>query len=345
MDSSRLLLLPSELIHRIAELSSHDSLASLARTHTAFQREAEQALYRTISNPSWKCLQTLATNREKAGFVHFLVMDCHDDHLINNNLFNAPVNMHFLSHFRLRLPRPCERSWIEDLDEILCNNHFRLQTLFCDQAHDLSRIIRSQTDLQILGIYDFYDGKGSFQESLKSLQNDQLHLPIVITLENDRKDSFDSIGIFPAFYPIDRYPAIHQVLVELFQDPFSSYMLTVKCELTIYLFDSCDMPSIHVLTKNLTMASQIISLNFNFENPCEIPSQEIKKIIFSFPYLRELRFSHWSGYSEDGKISEDIKMAHVKDWELACPKLRTVSFMDCSKLCNQFGEWIVSDYY
>ena len=38
------LLLPLELKHRV-ELSSHDSLASLARTHTAFQSEAEQALY------------------------------------------------------------------------------------------------------------------------------------------------------------------------------------------------------------------------------------------------------------------------------------------------------------
>ena len=106
-------------MHRIAELSSHDSLASLARTHTAFQRVAEQALYRTLFNPSWKCLQTLATNLEKAGFVHFLAMDCRSGHRINNNLFNALVNMHFLSDFRLRLPRRYKDSWIEDLDEIL----------------------------------------------------------------------------------------------------------------------------------------------------------------------------------------------------------------------------------
>ena len=69
------LLLPSELKHRIAELSTHDTLASLAQTHTAFQKEAEQALYRSLSNPSFKCLETLATNPEKAGFVHFLTME------------------------------------------------------------------------------------------------------------------------------------------------------------------------------------------------------------------------------------------------------------------------------
>ena len=70
------LLLPSELKHRIAELSSHDSLASLARTHTAYQREAELALYRTLSDPSTNCLETLATNSEKAGFVRFLTLEC-----------------------------------------------------------------------------------------------------------------------------------------------------------------------------------------------------------------------------------------------------------------------------
>ena len=114
------LLLPSELKHRIVELSSRDSLASLARTHTAYQSEAEQALYRTISNPSLNCLETLATNSEKAGFVRFLAMghvdyetdDCHRksiDYLLSNVL----VNMHSLSDFRLRMP-PCEvQPWIE----------------------------------------------------------------------------------------------------------------------------------------------------------------------------------------------------------------------------------------
>ena len=62
------LSLPSELKHRIVELS-------LARTHTAIQSQAEQALYRTLSNPSLKCLETLATNSGKAGFVRFLKVD------------------------------------------------------------------------------------------------------------------------------------------------------------------------------------------------------------------------------------------------------------------------------
>ena len=118
------LLLPSELKHRIAELSSQDSLASLARTHTSYQREAEQALYRTLSDPSMKCLETLATNSEKAGFVRFLALesyyfknDYHRQRAISY-LSNALVDMHSLSDLRLRM-RPHDHPWIESLDKIL----------------------------------------------------------------------------------------------------------------------------------------------------------------------------------------------------------------------------------
>ena len=119
------LLLPSELKHRIAELSSKDTLTSLARTHPAFQSEAEQALYRTLSNPSLICFETLATNPEKAGFVHFLTMECFRQKQKNwrttmEYLLDALVNMHCLSDFRLRFLRGFEgKPWIESLDKIL----------------------------------------------------------------------------------------------------------------------------------------------------------------------------------------------------------------------------------
>ena len=121
------LLLPPELKHRIVKLSSHDSLASLARTHSAYQREAEQALYRSLPNPSLNCLKTLATNSEKAGFVRFLTMERAIDPHNNSDrqwaihyLLNALVNMHSLSDFRLRMPW-CygDRPWIDTLNKIL----------------------------------------------------------------------------------------------------------------------------------------------------------------------------------------------------------------------------------
>ena len=122
------LLLPSELKHRIAELSSRNSLASLARTHTAYQREAEQALYRTLSirtrdDGSLKCLETLTTNSEKAGFVYFLTMECvrkenDENRRAMTYLLKALINMHSLSDLRLRMCR-YEPEVGANLDKIL----------------------------------------------------------------------------------------------------------------------------------------------------------------------------------------------------------------------------------
>ena len=106
-------LLPAELKHLIVELSSDDSLAALARTHSTFQRVAEKALYDTISiyassNDSLRCVETLAQNSEKAGFVRFLTIEYTYNEYINlnriatTNLLKSLINMHSLSDFRIR---------------------------------------------------------------------------------------------------------------------------------------------------------------------------------------------------------------------------------------------------
>ena len=112
--------------------------------------------------------------------------------------------------------------------------------------------------MQILVIYG---SAFRFLETLKGLWNAQSHLPVVVTLE-----SSDGIGIFPAFYSIDRHPTIHQVLAEYFDKDQSYYIFTDAgkvCALSIYLFDACDLPSIQVLTKNMTMTFPKID-TFNF---------------------------------------------------------------------------------
>ena len=118
--------------------------------------------------------------------------------------------------------------------------------------------------MQILGICK-YDGDGdSFLETLKWLQNAQLHIPAVVTLEYDYITNCDRISIFPALYSIDRHPTIHQILAK---------SVGGLPALSIYLVDSCDVPSIHVLTTNMTMKfSEIVYLILCFENPCEIVS-------------------------------------------------------------------------
>ena len=286
----------------------------MARTHTAYQRQAEQALYRSLSSPSSKCLETLSTNSEKAGFVRSLVMEYfkflykNDYQQATSYLLNALVNMHSLSDLRLRMFRSEDQIWIESLNKILwsvyepgsfdipetncrlhSNVHFRLRTLYCDKSLDLFGIIRSQTELQILGIYEYhYDDEVRFLETLKQLQNAQLHLPVVVSLDSDSGyANFGRIGIYPAFNSIDRHPTIHQVLAESFDKGQTSYTLPVAdagdiSELSIYLVDSdsCNISSVHVLIKNMAMTfPKITSLTFCFENPCEIVSFLLTVII------------------------------------------------------------------
>src|SRR5271156_1064949 len=108
-------LLPSELKHHIAELSSANSLASLARTHSSYRLESEQALYRTLSvltceDESLRCLETLSTNPEKAAYVRSLSMELNPKKATRSNkikglnlramshLLKGLINMHYLSH-------------------------------------------------------------------------------------------------------------------------------------------------------------------------------------------------------------------------------------------------------
>ena len=67
----------------------------------------------------------------------------------------------------------------------------------------------------------------------------------------------------------------------------------------------------------------------------------MKKIISLFPHLELLEFSLGPGYwYEDKELRKDIKIAHVKDWELVCPGLSSVIFMDGSTLEKKSGDWI-----
>ena len=106
-------LLPAELKRHIVGLSSESlsSLAALARTHSAYQREAEKALYDTLFICAYKddlkCMETLATNSKKAALVRCLIIEyshgssSRDDMIKNQRvtsyLSNSLINMHSLS--------------------------------------------------------------------------------------------------------------------------------------------------------------------------------------------------------------------------------------------------------
>ena len=131
-DKLRWQLLPSELRRLIVELSSGSpsSLAAMARTHTSYRREAERALYDTISicassDDSLKCMETLATNSDKAALVRFLTIEYARDNIsenrrVTNYLSKSLINMHSLSDFRVRArPGEAEVQMMKGLGKIL----------------------------------------------------------------------------------------------------------------------------------------------------------------------------------------------------------------------------------
>ena len=110
----------------MTELSS-GSLTALARTHTSFQRDAEQALYHTLyirilPHVLLTPLETLATNSEKATFVRSLTVERSasakgENRRATTYLATALVNMHSLIDLRIYL-HPTS-GWINNLTNIL----------------------------------------------------------------------------------------------------------------------------------------------------------------------------------------------------------------------------------
>jgi hypothetical protein len=110
------------------------------------------------------------------------------------------------------------------------------------------------------------------------LHNAQVFLPIVLTVEfRSIIEVPDCISIFPAFCSVDRWATIPQTLAQsIRKDEVNKYRPTRVddiCELSIYLFDSSDMPSISALAKGMAASfPQIKVFYLCFERRCEIVS-------------------------------------------------------------------------
>jgi hypothetical protein len=129
--------------------------------------------------------------------------------------------------------------------------------------------------LQILGLYN--GSSGTIIKTLKEFHDAQLFFPIVLTLEREGfRPSPDHISIFPAFYSEDRRATIPQLLAQSFCKDQGHYMVADPNEvreLSIYLVDSSDIPSISALAKNMVVSfPQIDYLNLCFERRCDIVS-------------------------------------------------------------------------
>ena len=92
----------------------------MALTHPAYQKEAEEALYRTLAINTYnskdlKCLETLAQNEGKAKLVRRLIVECGRRRVYD--LLKALPEMRALVDLRIRL-RPDEAwKWVILLDQ------------------------------------------------------------------------------------------------------------------------------------------------------------------------------------------------------------------------------------
>lgn len=145
--------------------------------------------------------------------------------------------------------------------------HFQLQTLYCHDTPRLnvSRIFKSQTKLQIFGIYNL-SYPHTLLETLKQFRDAQLFLPMVFTVEGNYVSQWH-IGIFPGFYNVDRIATIHQVLFEsLDKDVLCAGMNEVVSQLSIYLVDSSNLPTIQALAEDMAVTlPHLTQINISFE--------------------------------------------------------------------------------
>jgi len=229
----------------------------------------------------------------------------------------------------------------ELLSKSLCNGHIRLKTFYSDWDLldcDIFQIIKCQPELQILGMYCRFPDE---MMPLQQFYNAQLSLPMIFTLVGDYSDYIEGLGIFPVFYSVDRNALMPQMLTEHLDTNDVDII-----HLSIYLIDSSDLATIHTLGQNMAVSfPQIIRLNFFFDSGCDIPSQdsEVKEFISFFPNLEVLVFFGRPDRDENlvPYITEDVRMAHVKEWEVVCPKLDSVTFMDDSHFYKGIdNEWI-----
>ena len=216
-------------------------------------------------------METLAKNSEKAGLVRLLVIEyahCNTDknRRVTTYLSKILKNMHSLSDFRVRYSQ----------------GHSRLRALYCPELLSISRIVKSQTELQILGLYhrDYYGSARNILIALKELHDAQLLLPIVFTFRLGYYCNYLTyipiyvrrFGIFPAFYSVDRFATVSQILAESFRkdqgkDSDVDARADMIFEISIYLIDTSDMPSFYALAKELAVSfHQIVWLNLYFDS-------------------------------------------------------------------------------
>ncbi|KAH6911758.1 hypothetical protein BKA70DRAFT_1423514 [Coprinopsis sp. MPI-PUGE-AT-0042] len=156
--------LPQEVKGLIAKQCSPSLLFTLVQVSREFQEEGERVLFADLSVDASRggCqpLIALKAKVERAAFVQRLCVQFGDFGLFGNPSYGSLVSvlphMPNLNDLRVRLGWRDEKE-LRAFETILCAQHFRLVTLFCDIRLNLEAVVIAQTNLRHLGTYSWGD--------------------------------------------------------------------------------------------------------------------------------------------------------------------------------------------
>ncbi|KAF8883647.1 hypothetical protein CPB84DRAFT_1789937 [Gymnopilus junonius] len=358
-----ILALPSELKYHITMLSSPGTLASLALTHSSYRHQAEHALYHTLSitttrKESVGSMYTLSVNPIKARFVRFLTVEsthtkASENQKAINLLVKGLLNMHALVSLRITISCQKDLDWPDILNEVLCQGHFTLKTLYCNDDLDIARIIKSQPHLQVLGVYAESDPDDLFYDVLIPLsasftENQLQTLPLIFAVEVMAADIYyDHIAIFPSLYSPQRNATIHLELVTSIKEDQNSerHIDTDMFEKISFHFGEVDLHGIRTMLENAAAVfSPATFLSLYFEKHYEISIEDMKELISFYPNLHELILLP-APETLVRRIPVDVKLQSVEAWKAICPELMSVMFMDNEVMLKgpSYAHWKLVD--
>ncbi|KAG6856416.1 hypothetical protein H0H87_004709, partial [Tephrocybe sp. NHM501043] len=223
----------------IAQYCSAATLSSLALVERGFQAHAERELYTSIAVTSESftgVFKTLALNIKKGELIRFLTVEAcrmqpSENHLLAKALLSILPTLVSLKDLRVRFLADLETSLIKELSTTISGAQFHLHTLFCNDALDITQIVKDQYHLQFLGLYRGWGGSLPTIQLLKVLQADSVPLPIVFTLEREgwNAGTHNCIELFPAFLPPGAARNLFQALKPVFDRDRGSEM-TLTCD-------------------------------------------------------------------------------------------------------------------
>jgi len=223
------------------------------------------------------------------------------------------------------------------LNEAIRGGHFRLHTLWLDDAHDLKGIVTDQPNLRFLGVYYHYTDK-KFWRKIKGLFQtvpSPRRMPTICMLKC-YSPWIPMVKMFPASHrPGEVVQECQEIARSLMEFP-KRYFRRHECNIAFDLFGItkeninllCEvMEGIATCIQSYSPSPRIIFLEFTIDDttiePWRFPRfikalplfENVEDIVFIFPGVKEDRL---------GPFYTDIHLCLMRDLGKAWPKVRRV---------------------